>query len=195
MQKYKRRENVSKVRAVFASILSFITSFVLCVACATLLFIVFCSYGNMKPMYVVSESMAPTFSTGDLILTSRSYNGIQEGDVVAYKADWLDGLLVTHRVVEVNGDQLTAKGDNNSAEDPVFDKSKVYGEVVAVLPHVGYLFNPLFFLSAIISSVLMMVATDALRPGDPRNAFNIFKPKSSSKPHWSELDVEEVWGG
>jgi len=73
--------------------------------------------------YADTHSMEPVLKAGanGLELIPKSENDIHVGDIVAYKADWSDGLVV-HRVVDSSMDSLgayyTLKGDNNSSVDP-----------------------------------------------------------------------------
>lgn len=71
-----------------------------------------------RSSYVTTHgvSMEPGFHTGDLaiIRPAPSYGA---GDVVAYRSAQLD-TVVMHRIVDVDGDRYTFKGDNNSWLDP-----------------------------------------------------------------------------
>lgn len=99
------------------------------------------NYSNVKPMYVVSDSMVPTFKTGDLILVSTAPNSVDKGDIIAYHSTWLDGKTVTHRVVSHEDGVIIAKGDNNQTNDPKIDPSAVVGEVVGIAPNIGFIFQ------------------------------------------------------
>ncbi len=85
--------------------------------------------------YVSSDSMEPTLQTGDGYVLVPA-GEIQEGDVVTFRSP-RDGELVTHRVVGVDSERLTTKGDANEATDqaagaPPVPKSAVVGEVLTV---------------------------------------------------------------
>lgn len=85
--------------------------------------------------YVSSDSMEPTLQTGDgYVLVPAGQ--IQEGDIVTYRSPE-DGELVTHRVVDVDSEGLTTKGDANEVTDqaagaPPVPTSAVVGEVLTV---------------------------------------------------------------
>lgn len=106
-----------------------------------LLMLIFNSFG-LKSMYVVSDSMVPMYSTGDMIVVStKDYGALAKGDVVAYTADWLDDKIVTHRIVSIDENTLITKGDANVSVDPTGSPSSIVGEVVGVIPYVGYFIN------------------------------------------------------
>ncbi|RXR25679.1 signal peptidase I [Oerskovia turbata] len=78
--------------------------------------------GNLQSLVVVSGSMIPTYEVGDGIVSRRvPASTLEVGDVVSVFTR--DGVLVTHRVVQVEdgpGDArtLTLRGDNNPVDDP-----------------------------------------------------------------------------
>ena len=101
--------------------------------------------GNAVPMpfgvgaaVVLSGSMEPELSVGDLliVLDSSSY---EIGDVVVYQ----DGnIAVTHRIVRFsNEEEIVTQGDANNTEDDPISAEAIKGEVVAVIPFVGYIIN------------------------------------------------------
>lgn len=67
--------------------------------------------------YVVTHgvSMEPGFHTGDLAIVRRAA-GYKEGDVVAYHSEQMD-TVVMHRIIAVDGDRFSFKGDNNNFID------------------------------------------------------------------------------
>ena len=80
-------------------------------------------FGYM-PMSVQSDSMAPTFREGDMVIVKEIDDpfALQENDVVTFYT-MINGVRVlnTHRIVSVNktdsGVTFTTKGDNNSIND------------------------------------------------------------------------------
>ena len=70
----------------FLSILcSILGNVLLCSVAVTMGFTVLLKGCHIDPMYVVSNSMTPTFSSGDIILVSTRHNAVAAGDVIAYK--------------------------------------------------------------------------------------------------------------
>jgi len=79
--------------------------------------------GLVQPLIVISDSMAPGISRGDLLIATRTETeAIRVGDVVSVPGA-SDRRLVTHRVVAVEpspagGWTLTLRGDANQSDDP-----------------------------------------------------------------------------
>ena len=101
---------------------------------------------------VLSGSMEPALSEGDLLIVARR-DSYAVGDIVVFQ----DGATaITHRIlsideVEAEGDpgatepitetKVTTKGDaNNTADDPI-SPEQIKGEVTLAIPFVGYIIN------------------------------------------------------
>lgn len=82
---------------------------------------------------VLSGSMEPTFSKGDLIFVKRS-DKIAVGDIVVYQSG---RELIVHRVIALDSDRVTTQGDANSVPDATFEHSAVIGVVIGWIPRVG----------------------------------------------------------
>lgn len=77
-------------------------------------------------------SMMPTMEKGDIVIIKIG-DEIKENDIITYKSG---NALITHRVVEINGDKIIAKGDNNNAEDEPINKEQVIGKSVFIINNV-----------------------------------------------------------
>jgi signal peptidase I len=104
---------------------------------------------NFTPfMVVTSGSMEPVLSIGDMIYVKGVPPAdIQVGDVITFKppATYIQGSLVTHRVIAVNFDSnevyFKTQGDNNPSVDPWTVKSSdVVGVQKGMLPAIGSYF-------------------------------------------------------
>ncbi|MXR20107.1 signal peptidase I [Halobacterium bonnevillei] len=101
--------------------------------------------------YVETGSMEPTMNPGDgfVAVPSALAGGVQEGDVVVFRAEEIQGGgLTTHRVVDVTDRGYVTRGDANpftdqdGGEPPVKDaqvvaKALQVGGTVVVIPNVG----------------------------------------------------------
>jgi len=91
--------------------------------------------GVLKPLIVVSGSMEPAISTGSLALsTPADPVSVHPGEIVSLPRS--DGVLVTHRVVEVkkvHGDlwEFKLKGDANATAD-----AELYQAATVLVPRV-----------------------------------------------------------
>lgn len=98
-----------------------------------------------KPIAVMSYSMYPEFSRGDVLIVKEIDQGkpgaIKVGDIIQYQ---LGSQFIVHRVVEIKIDYLgnfkfITKGDNNKSNDakPV-EISQIHGVAKFIVPYVGY---------------------------------------------------------
>lgn len=66
-------------------------------------------------------SMAPWFKPGDMLCVNiTSFLEIHPGDVIVFhlETETKETLYIVHRVISVENDGLTTKGDNNAMPDP-----------------------------------------------------------------------------
>lgn len=106
--------------------------------------------GLYRTVTVLSGSMRPTFSPGDMIVvTPEPVSALRAGQVISFRAPTADPYVETHRVVAVlrGGDEpiVQTKGDANNALDPW--KAELHGSTLwryrFRLPMLGY---PILFL-------------------------------------------------
>lgn len=93
---------------------------------------------------VVSGSMEPTYSVGDLLYVKKvSPNSIRVGDPITFVLNE-DLVVATHRVIEIDDAQqhFYTKGDANEVADanPVHYKNLI-GKPVFSIPLLGYVSN------------------------------------------------------
>ena len=86
--------------------------------------------------FIRTGSMSPYLEPGDVII-SKKYDGGEliagkDGDVVTYYGD-MNGTveLITHRVIEVDGDKVVTQGDFNNVADLPITKD----DIEAVMVH------------------------------------------------------------
>lgn len=97
---------------------------------------------GLRSHVVISGSMEPSLSTGSLIVTRTvPASDVGIGEIVTVNRT--DGRgLVTHRVVTIERDghqwMFTLQGDANDVEDPEPYRVTTAGELVAAVPHLGY---------------------------------------------------------
>ncbi len=109
-----------------------------------------------KTAVVLSGSMDPTFSAGDILLYHEEAE-YEVGDIVIFKCD---GYYVTHRIVGAEGEYFITKGDANDTEDlELLDPSQIEGEMVLIVPRIGsfvnFLTTPLGLLIMILLGVVI----------------------------------------
>ncbi len=77
-------------------------------------------------------SMAPTIAKGDIVIIKIG-DEIKEDDIITYKKE---NVLITHRIVSINGDIIIAKGDYNNTDDEPINKDAVIGKAVHIINNV-----------------------------------------------------------
>ena len=119
--------------------------------------------GNVLPMpfgyggaVVLSGSMEPAIMTNELILV-KAQESYEVGDVVVFQSG---KMLVVHRIVAMDGNTVTTRGDANNTDDAPVEKALIKGRVFAHVPVVGavvrVLKTPLATIALIIGAVLLV---------------------------------------
>jgi len=116
-----------------------------------ILLIVFAGFsftGNVKARIVLTGSMSPAISVGDVIVTVPiTQKEPQIDDVIAYQAKRFNGenvAVFSHRIIDgdiENG--FIVKGDANKSPDPQKPKAgDILGVVLFTIPFIGNLLTP-----------------------------------------------------
>ena len=127
---------------------------------------------------VASGSMSGTIEVNDVIFVKITKD-VKLDDIVTYEDK--DGALVTHRLVNINGEKYILKGDiNNTTDDPV-DKSQIIGKV-------SFILSPSFLLKSIAVFLIIFIFL-ALVNFDKIIKKYIIKSDSNSVPLDSKIFV------
>ena len=124
---------------------------------------------GLRPLTVLSGSMEPEFSAGDLIYVKEvEYRTLEAGDIITFMLS--EDTIATHRIVGVVPDEADpsviryrTKGDANDAEDGALVHCRnVVGTPVWSLPKMGYVANyiqnpPGSYISISAAAVLMLL--------------------------------------
>ena len=145
---------------------SIITTAVVAVMVLCALFLMGSRLLGFRVFNIVSGSMEPVYSTGDLIyVKTADPQSIQVGDVITFVLNE-DLVVATHRVVRIDGEKqhFYTKGDANDAEDgsPVHFNNMI-GVPVFSIPGLGYVSNfiqnpPGMYLTIAAVAVLIILA-------------------------------------
>lgn len=74
-------------------------------------------------------------SVGDLLFVVAGE--IERGDIIIYQSP-NSPITIVHRVIEIDGNTITTKGDNNQGADQPIERNRIHGKVVAAVPLLGY---------------------------------------------------------
>ena len=117
---------------------------------------------------VLSGSMEPAFSAGDL-LVFREQKGYSVGDIVIFSQD---GALITHRIVDLRPGGFVTRGDANKADDPkLLPPERIYGTLVRIVPKLG---SAMSFMRSPVGILILILIGIALIEG-PRLIENMRK--------------------
>ena len=98
-----------------------------------------------KPVAVMSNSMYPVFSRGDIIIIKKvnenEIKQLEEGTIIEYKVS--TGSSIVHRIINIdyydNEYIYTTKGDNNvSADTDKVKENQIKGIVKYTIPYIGF---------------------------------------------------------
>lgn len=81
---------------------------------------------------VKTGSMSGTMEVGDIIIVKLTKD-VKENDIITYEQD---KILITHRIVEKQGEEIVTKGDANNSADAPITKEKVIGKVEHIFKNV-----------------------------------------------------------
>jgi len=91
-------------------------------------------------LYVVTTgSMMPAIPVGSICFVNHNipYGSIIEGDVISFRIG--ENTLVTHRVLKIEPDGITTKGDANNTEDASKVTTENYiGKTIFHIQKIGY---------------------------------------------------------
>jgi signal peptidase len=111
---------------------------------------------GFKHYVAASSSMHPEVPKYSLVYIKKAeLDELKIGDIIAYRGE---GSLVLHRIIDINGDVITTKGDANEAPDRPIGYSRVIGKMVFSVPFLGILFGspyPWLILLALIIIVYL----------------------------------------
>lgn len=135
------------------------------VTVSAVLFVGFNIFSGARGYAVVTDSMAPTLSRGDVVFVKQTdFNSLNEGDIVTVQ--FADGSgYFTHKIVSIDyfAGAVRTKGDANESEDPQPSMSEqIVGKMWYSVPLLGYFaiafneMNPIT-VSVVLAVVLILI--------------------------------------
>jgi signal peptidase len=88
--------------------------------------------------------MEPEIDAGEMILGKRIEPcELQIGDVITYVGETgeLRDKVITHKIVEINGDTFVTKGVANDLTDPPIHSDQILSKYVVTIPLAGDVFS------------------------------------------------------
>ena len=97
--------------------------------------------------------MSPTIKIGDIVIVKIGEQ-VQEEDIITYKKD---NSFITHRIIEIDGESIIAKGDNNNTQDEAITQDAIIGKVVFIINDVEVWKNVFSDINVIIPIIITVV--------------------------------------
>lgn len=133
------------------------------------------SVGGIFPMIILTDSMVPEFSSGDLIICKTTdADKVKEGDIICFYDPAGNGTTtVTHRVTKITTDEegnlaWETKGDANNTEDgqlvPADNLVGIYQSHLSGLGNVAiFMQTTQGLIICVICPIILLVAYDVIR--------------------------------
>ncbi len=155
---------------------------------------------NVYPNYfgytffeVASGSMRPTLEINDVIIVKITKDNLNKGDVIAFQGD---EAIITHRILYIDGNILTVKGDNNDVVDKPISVDQVIGKVVKIVPKLGVwkkvITEPKILIAIFITLLLFDFAISYNGNDRKKVAKEISKKEEKSEKLAKEIVKEEI---
>lgn len=126
---------MKKIINIIAKIMDILLTLIIIIGLAfAFLFII-----KIEPYVVLSGSMEPNLHVGSLSFINKNYKyeDVKKDDIIAFKTD--TGVLVAHRVHDIENNEFITKGDANENPDAVnVNKLNYIGKNVFNIPYAGY---------------------------------------------------------
>jgi signal peptidase I len=147
---------------------------------------------NRAMLFVVTPSMEDTIMVGDLIFIDTNFDELAEGDIISFRRSDQQEMIITHRIVSINGDLITTKGDNNFISDEWetnFSKDLVVGKYLTKSGILGSVYEVLFvnsinFLFVLIIAIFLLIGIIEMK--------NIIKLMSQKKAEELEQEKQKL---
>lgn len=133
----KRKENIKIAKKVLEVIAIIIIYNIILIAISSVNKINIINIFGYKSYIIKTNSMEPTISTNDVVITKKvEKEDIKVGDVITF---FQEEEVITHRITKIddNGD-YTTKGDNNNIEDTFkITYENIEGKHILTIPYLG----------------------------------------------------------
>ncbi|MBR1679848.1 MAG: signal peptidase I [Bacilli bacterium] len=138
---------------------------------------------------VKTGSMEAKIHVGDYILILKK-SRYDIGDVITFASN---NSYVTHRIVRINGDKITTKGDANNTEDETISSSSIVGKVILSGGILNIIINYKYALAGIVLSLYLLSCYFESRKKEKSSlAESENKELKSQQPDVTEEDSDEI---
>lgn len=114
---------------------------------------------------VATDSMTGTIDINDIIIVKID-DDVNKNDIICYYN--AEGVIITHRIVNINGDMITTKGDSSDIVDDRFYRSAVIGKVIKV-------FKPSLIIGFLSLCLIIVIVLIIFSLGKKKNKDVLYK--------------------
>lgn len=153
-------------------------------------------YGVLE---VISGSMEPKISIGDMVIIDTKIKDYKVKDIVTFKD--INGSFVTHRIVEIKDDEIITRGDANNTIDDAIKKEQIVGRYVYKINGLGALIkslrSPLTLIMIMIIGIItcVLVSTDSkgniILTKEEKEYLEFLESKKNKKENQKEKETKE----
>ena len=138
---------------------------------------------------VKTGSMEAKIHVGDYILILKK-NHYNIGDVITFASN---NSYVTHRIVRIDGDKVTTKGDANNTEDETISSSNIVGKVILSGGILNIIINYKYALAGIVLSLYLFSCYFESRKKENSSVIESEnKEEKNKQPDVTEEDSDEI---
>lgn len=139
---------------------------------------------------IASGSMKPTLQVNDVIVVKITKENLKKGDIIAF---YNDNAIITHRILYIDGNIITVKGDNNNIVDKPIMLEQVIGKEVKVFKKLG-VWKKVFSEPKIIVAlfVTLLLFDFALSYNDNKDGDKVKENKQSKEEIAKQIVNEEI---
>lgn len=147
---------------------------------------------NRAILHIKTGSMEDTIMTGDLIFINTNEKEFKEQDIISFRKPDQPEIIITHRIVDITGDLITTKGDNNFSSESWeinFSKDLIVGKYVGKSGLLGSVYEVMFVNSlnvvfGLIILIFMLIGVIEMK--------NIIKLLSEKKQEEYEQEKQKL---
>lgn len=153
-------------------------------------------YGVLE---VISGSMEPKISIGDMVIIDTKIKDYKVKDIVTFKD--INDSFVTHRIVEIKDDEIITRGDANNTIDDAIKKEQIVGRYVYKINGLGALIkslrSPLTLIMIMIIGIItcVLVSTDSkgniILTKEEKEYLEFLESKKNKKENQEEKETKE----
>lgn len=114
---------------------------------------------------VATDSMTGTIDINDIIIVKLD-DDVNTNDIICYYN--AEGVIITHRIVNINGNMITTKGDALNVVDDRFYRSSVIGKVIKI-------FKPSFIIGFLSLCLIIVIVLIIFSLGKKKNKDVLYK--------------------